>query len=254
MKVSVVTVVYNGERTIRDAIQSVVSQDYNNIEYIVIDGGSSDKTVQIVRSFRGRVSRIISEKDAGIYDAMNKGVLNAAGDVIGFLNSDDFYINNRVISTIASKFISENVGIVFGDVVYVRPDNLDKVVRYYGAKDFTPEQMSWARYPPHPAFFMKRNLFEIYGLFKTNYLIAADFELMIRLMYRHKILYSYVPEIITKMRVGGISTDLKYKWMLNKELVRACLENDLQTSFIKILARYPQKIFQQLIKKPKCVH
>ena len=185
---------------------------------------------------------------------MNKGVLNSTGDVIGFLNSDDFYINDKVISTIANKFTTENVDAVFGDVVYVKPDNLNKIVRYYGAQDFSPELMSWAKYPPHPAFFMKRDIFKKYGLFKTDYLIAADFELMVRLMYRYKISYSYVPKIITKMRIGGISTNLKYKWLINQELVRACLENGLQTSLLKILFRYPQKIFQQMVKKPKCVH
>ena len=119
-----------------------------------------------------------------------------------------------VISSIADKFINKNVDAVFGDVVYVKPDNLNKMVRYYGAQDFSPEQMSWAKYPPHPAFFMKRDLFTKYGLFKTDYLIAADFELMVRLMYRYKISYSYIPKTITKMRVGGISTNLKYKWVL----------------------------------------
>ena len=254
MKVSIVTVVFNGEKTIRDTVQSVVSQDYKNFEYIVVDGDSTDNTVQVVRSFKGRVNRIISEKDHGIYDAMNKGVLNATGDVIGFLNSDDFYINNKVISLIADQFQNKKVDAVFGDVVYVKPENLDKIVRYYSAKNFSPDQMAWGRYPPHPAFFMKRYLFEKYGLFKTDYVIAADIELMIRLMVKHRISYSYIPKVCVKMRTGGISTkNLKSKWIINKELVKACRQNDVKTNLFKILSRYPKKAFQQLLMKPKGV-
>ena len=254
MKVSIVTVCYNSEATIRDTIESVLAQIYTDVEYIIVDGASSDRTMTIVDEYKDRIAVTVSEPDKGIYDAMNKGIALASGDVIGFLNADDFYINNKSISSIVNEFNKENVDIVYGDVVYVKPDNLNKIVRYYGANNFSPEQMSFGRYPPHPAFFVKLNCFKKYGLFKTDYLIAADIELMVRLMYKHKVSYSYVSKIITKMRIGGISTDLKYKWILNKELVRTCLENGLQTNLLKILSRYPQKIFQQLVKKPKGVH
>ena len=253
MKFSIVTVVYNGEKTIQDAIQSVISQDYENIEYIIVDGNSTDNTMQIVRSFEEKVSCIISGKDHGIYDAMNKGILCATGDVVGFLNSDDFYVNNRVISLIMEQFNNKNVDAVFGDVVFVKPDDLNKIVRYYSTENFSPDQMAWGRYPPHPAFFMKRNLFKKYGIFKTDYVIAADIELMVRLMVKYKISYSYLPKVLVKMRTGGISTkNLKSKWIINKELVKACRENGVPTNIFKMFSRYPKKAFQQLLMKPKC--
>ena len=252
MKISIVTVVYNSEKTIRDTIQSVVSQNYKDIEYIVIDGQSTDNTIQIVRSFGDKIDRIISEKDNGIYDAMNKGVLNATGDVIGFLNSDDFYINNQVISSIVDEFTRKNVDAVYGDIVFVKPSNLDQVFRYYSIPNFSPDQMAWGIHPPHPAFFMKRRLFDKYGLFKTDYLIAADIELMIRLLVKHQVSYSHIPQVFVKMRTGGISTrNLKSKWIINRELVRACLQNDVQTNIFKILSRYPKKAFQQLLMRPR---
>ncbi len=255
MKISIITVVRNGKETIRDAINSVLLQEYNDLEYIIVDGASTDGTVEAikcaVKRYPKRNINFISEKDDGIYDAMNKGIRLATGDIIGILNSDDFYINNDVISTVVNVFMAENVDSVFADLVYVRADDLDKIVRYYSSATFHPKKMAYGWMPAHPTFFAKIKIYEQYGLYKTDYRIAADYELIARFLVKNKVSYSYISQVMVKMRTGGASTrNLKSNWILNKEILRACAENGIKTNIIKLLSKYPTKIFQS-IKKPK---
>ena len=254
MKISIITVAYNSKKTIQDAINSVLSQDYDNIEYIIVDGASTDGTVEVVneaiKKHNERNIKLLSEKDNGIYDAMNKGITLATGDVIGILNSDDFYINNDVISTVVNAFMAKNVDSVFADLVYVRAEALDKIVRYYSSASFNPKKMAYGWMPAHPTFFAKKEMYEQYGLYKTDYRIAADYELIARFLVKNKVSYSYIPKVLVKMRTGGASTrNLKSNWILNKEILRACAENGIKTNIIKVLSKYPAKILQS-IKKP----
>ena len=182
---------------------------------------------------------------------MNKGIRLSEGDVVGTLNSDDFYINNDVISIVINEFISKNVDSIFADLVYVRADDLGKIVRYYSSAGFYPKKMAYGWMPAHPTFFVKKKKYEQYGLYKTDYRISADYELVARFLVNNKVSYSYIPKVLVRMRTGGASTrNLKSNWILNKEILRACAENGVKTNIIKVLSKYPTKILQS-IKKPK---
>ena len=249
MKVSIITVVYNNKDTIRDAIDSVLNQKYEDIEYIVIDGNSTDGTIDVIHSYGDKITTFISEPDTGIYDAMNKGIRLATGDVVGILNSDDFYIDDEVIGRIVREFEGKGVDSVFADLVYVKPDNLQKHIRRYSSKTFKPSKFAYGWMPAHPTFFVKKEYYDKYGLYKIDYEIAADYELLIRFLHKYKLTYSHIDAVLTVMRVGGVSTSsLKSNWILNKEILRACHENDIKTSLTKIYSKYPKKIME-LFKK-----
>ena len=255
IKISIITVVWNNRRTINDAINSVLSQNYRKLEYVIVDGASSDGTVEVVeeaiRVNSAKDIKFISEKDYGIYDAMNKGILLASGDIIGTLNSDDYYLNRNVVSDIADEFVTKNVDSTFADLVYVRTDDLDKIVRYYSSADFHPKKMAYGWMPAHPTFFVKKRLYDQYGAYKTDYQISADYELIARFLVKNKASYSYIPKVLVKMRIGGASTrSLKNSWILNKEVLRACSENGIKTNIIKLLSKYPAKILHSF-KRPK---
>lgn len=244
-KVSIITVVWNNKETIKDAIDSVLNQTYENIEYIIIDGGSTDGTVEIVNSYGNKISQFLSERDKGLYDAMNKGIKLATGDVIGILNSDDFYLNNTVIEDVVAEFQKNDVGAVFGDLVYVRPSDLNRIVRKYSSKKFNPKKFAYGWMPAHPTFFLLKTYYDKYGLYKTDYKIAADFELLIRMLYLYKVPYNYIPKTFIKMRLGGISTNsLKSNIILNREILRACKENGIKTNIFKIYSKYPKKLLE----------
>lgn len=243
MKISIITVVWNNKDTIKDAIDSVLGQTYEDIEYIIVDGASSDGTVEIVQSYGDAITKFISEPDKGLYDAMNKGINLATGDVIGILNSDDFYIDKYVIEKVVKLFKEKEIDSLFADLIYVRPENLDKTVRYYDSGQFKPEKFAYGWMPAHPTFFVKKSAYDKYGLFKTDYKIAADYELLVRFLYKHKLTYFYLQKPIIKMRVGGVSTSgLKSNWVLNQEIIRACQENGIKTNMLKVLLKYPKKI------------
>ncbi len=243
IKISIITVVWNNKETIKDAIDSVLSQTYKNIEYIVVDGASSDGTVEIVKSYGDKITKFLSEPDSGLYDAMNKGLKLASGDIVGILNSDDFYIDENVVQKVVDEFEIKKVDSVFADLVFVKPDNLDKVVRYYDSSKFKPSKFVYGWMPAHPTFFVRRSIYEKYGLFKTDYKIAADYEILVRFLAKYKVSYSYLNEVIIKMRMGGVSTSgLKSNYILNKEIIRACNENGLPTNWFKVLSKYPAKI------------
>lgn len=248
MKISIVTIVFNNVKTIKDAIDSVLSQTYSDIEYIIIDGKSTDGTVEIIQSYGSKINKFVSESDNGIYDAMNKGLKLATGDVIGILNSDDFYISNHVIDKVIKEFEENNVDSIFADLVYVKSDNLNKVVRYYDSSRCFPENFKKALYPAHPTFFVKKEIYDKYGVFRTDYKIAADFDLMARFLCTHKISYAYLKEPIIKMRVGGVSTSLKSLYINSLEQLRVCRENGIDTNLLYILSKYPSKILGLFIK------
>ncbi|WP_024792139.1 glycosyltransferase family 2 protein [Candidatus Ruthturnera calyptogenae] len=247
MKLSIITVVWNNKTTIKDAIDSVLSQNYQNIEYIVIDGGSSDGTIEIIKNYQNKITKFVSEPDKGIYDAMNKGIVLATGDIIGILNSDDFYINKFVIQKIIKVF-EKKVDCVFADLVYVRPNNLEKAIRRYDNSYFSPNKFAYGWMPAHPTFFVKKEVYQKYGMFRTDLKNAADFDILVRFLYTYKISYHYLPEVIVKMRIGGVSTSLSSIWINNIETLRVCKENGIKTNIFKILSKYLQKIVG-LLKK-----
>jgi glycosyltransferase involved in cell wall biosynthesis len=249
MKISIITVVWNNEKTIKDAIDSVLSQTYENIEYIIVDGASTDDTIEIVKSYGNKITKFLSEPDKGLYDAMNKGIKLATGDVVGILNSDDFYIDESVIEKVVKTFQEQNVDSVYADLVYVKSENLDKIVRYYDSSKFHPSKFAYGWMPAHPTFFVKKEFYEKYGLFKTDYKIAADYEILVRFLKKYELSYFYLNQVIIKMRMGGVSTSgFKSNYILNKEIIRACAENGLNTNILKVLSKYPKKLLGLLRK------
>jgi glycosyltransferase involved in cell wall biosynthesis len=243
MKISIITVTYNSAATIADCISSVNAQTYPNLEHLVIDGASKDKTVEIIRNMPNRVSQLVSEPDKGIYDAMNKGIALASGDVIGILNSDDFYTSNNVIAKIASVFEKEQVNGVYGDICFVRPQNLNKLVRYYSARWFRPFLLRFGFMPPHPSVYLRRSSYQEYGLYQTDYQIAADYELLIRYLNVNRLKTRYLNFCVVTMRTGGDSTkNLKSNWILNKEIVRGCRENGIYTNMLILAFKYVFKV------------
>jgi glycosyltransferase involved in cell wall biosynthesis len=250
MKISIITVCLNSGKNIHDSIESVISQVYKNIEYIIIDGQSNDNTINVIKSFGSKIDTFRSEPDNGLYDAMNRGVSLATGDVIGFLNSDDVLFDKNIVKTIADTFGNYNVDCVFGDLVFVKPENTKKIVRYYSSKKFKPSKFKFGYMPAHPTFYCKKEIYEKFGVFETDYQIAADYELLLRFLKVHKIKYKYIPKIFVKMRTGGISTkSIKSNWVLNLEILRACKRNNLDTTLVNIYLKYFGKIFE-FIKRP----
>lgn len=245
MKVSLLTVTYNSALTLQDTIDSVAKQNYPGIEYIIVDGASKDATISIIQKNQSVVSHWISEPDKGIYDAMNKAIKMATGEVVGIINSDDFYSRHDIISQVAFAFREEQVDAVFGDLVFVSPGNLNKVVRTYSSRNWHPDKFSRGFMPAHPTFFVRRKYYEQLGLFKTDYRIAADYELLIRFLYVHRLRYKYLPITMVTMRRGGASTGgIRSNIILNNEIVRACKENGIHTNVFKIYPKYLIKIFE----------
>ena len=246
-RISIITVSYNNAGTIADAINSVLAQTYKDIEYIVVDGASTDGTKDIVASFGQRISRFISEPDKGLYDAINKGIRIASGEIVGILNSDDFFCNNTVIERIVESFRENEIDAVFGDVRFVDTVNTSKVVRYYSSKHFKPARFRFGFMPAHSSFYVKRELFEKLGYYKTDYKIAADYELLIRFLYIHKIIYKYLEMPFVSMRMGGVSNKSIHSiYTLNKEIAKACRENGIKTNYIFIYSKYFSKLFEFL--------
>ena len=250
MDISIITVSYNAARTIEESILSVVAQEHVSIEHIIIDGGSTDGTRVAIEKHRNSLAHVVVEPDNGVYDAMNKGIRLASGDIIGILNADDVYYNNTCLQKVIDAFTEFDTDAVFGDLVYVKPNNPNKIVRYYRSDMFSVEKFARGCMPAHPTFFVRRECYDKYGLFSTDYRIAADFELLVRFLFKNKISYHYIPDILVKMRTGGISTrNLKSNLILNKEIVRACRANGLDTNIAKVLSKYLTKSFQ-LIRRP----
>ena len=245
MKISIITATYNSAKTIRDTIESVLAQSYTNFEYIIVDGASKDDTLKIISEYGDRISKVISEPDKGIYDAMNKGIAAATGDVVGILNSDDFYTTNDVLAQIAQQFEKDDTDAVYGDIQFVNPSNLDKIVRYYSSKIFRPSLFRFGFMPAHPSFYVKRACYSTLGNYHLDYKIASDYDLLIRFLYKERISTSYLPTSIVTMRTGGVSTDgVQSRIVLNKEIVKACKRYGIYTNMFFLCFKYLYKIFE----------
>jgi len=243
MKVSIITIAYNSAETIEDTIKSIVTQNYSNLEYIIIDGGSTDKTLSIVDKFKDSITTIVSEPDKGIYDAMNKGVQNAIGDIVWILNSDDIYADNKVVSRIVEAI--GNKDSIYADLVYVDRDNTDKVTRYWKSGKYRKGIFKSGWMPPHPTFFIKKSCYNQYGTYNLQLKSAADYELMLRMLHKHNISVAYLPEVITKMRVGGQSNaTLVNRIKANKEDKLAWSINDLKPGPLTLIMKPVRKISQ----------
>lgn len=228
MKVSIITVVYNAEHTVAGAIESVLSQDYKNIEYIIVDGASTDGTLNVVKKHKQHIAKIISEKDKGIYDAMNKGIAAASGDIIGILNADDFYASKDAISSIVKEFKNAKSDAVYSDLVYVDQLNTDKVVRYWKSSSFSKKMFFNGEFPPHPTLFINRSVYKRLGAFRIDLKLSADFELMLRYLGKNAITTSYMPKVLIAMRMGGASNaSVKRIWKSLMECVKAFKINGL---------------------------
>jgi glycosyltransferase involved in cell wall biosynthesis len=242
-KISLITVAYNAENTISRCIESVVGQNLKNIEYIIIDGGSTDKTLGIINRYKNHVTVLVSEPDKGIYDAMNKGITLASGDIVGVLNADDFFADEEVLSAVSRAFTEQNVDILYADLDYV--DNDDKVVRKWRSGGYKHGMFNRGWMPPHPTFYCKRNLFEQFGLYSLNYGTAADYELMLRYMHLKRIRAFYLKKVIIKMKIGGISN----KSLSNRVKglffdLRAMRNNEILLPLVTLIFKPLRKIIQ----------
>lgn len=236
--------------TLRQAIESVLSQTYHDIEYIIIDGGSTDGTVEIVREYSNRIAQFISEPDGGIYDAMNKGIALASGDIIAFLNADDLYAANDVIANVADVFLRSEADVVFGDLVYVDRLDISNVVRFYSARNFAPWKLRFGWMPPHPATFVRAEVYREAGGFDTAYRIASDYEFMVRIFHVYRRRYRWMDQILVRMRLGGISTSgLLTTLQINREIARACRKNGLYTTTPLLMLKAPWKVLEY-VKRP----
>ena len=211
---SVITVVFNGAATLEYTIRSVIEQTYGNVEHLIVDGGSTDATMDILRKYHGNIDYWVSEKDAGIYDAMNKGIALARGEYTGMLNSDDFFASPSALETIAARLKASDVDAVFSCLDIVDPANLDRVLRKYRISSFSPFMLRIGIMPPHPTFYCKKSCYEKSGPYRTDYRIAADFEMLVRLLLKHSITWEFIDETTVKMRSGGLSSSgIKSNWL-----------------------------------------
>lgn len=251
LKISIVTVSLNSVNTIKHTIESVISQDYDNIEYIIVDGGSSDGTVEIVSRYDKYVKYFVSEPDNGIYDGMNKGIEMATGDIVGILNSDDFYPNSFILSNVVKSFEKYGCDAVYGDLVYVKANNISKITRYWKAGDYSTQKIKNGWMLPHPTFFVRKEIYERYGLYDTDLSSAADYGMILKLLYKHNILVYYIPMILVNMRVGGESNrSLFNRLKANKEDSLAWTKNQLnRPMFIRF--KKPLQKLKQFFLKPK---
>ncbi len=248
MKVSVITVCYNSEKTIERTVQSVISQSYPEIEYIIIDGNSSDQTLNILKKYSTFIKYLVSEDDLGIYDAMNKGLQKASGDIICFLNSDDIYASENVIQNVVYRMQIENLEAFFGGVVFFRGNNPDRIVRTYRYSNFNLNMFASGWMPAHPSTFLCNSLIQKNGLFNCDFKIAGDFDYLLRLFKNYNFKYACTDNILVKMQSGGISNkNLNSKFLLNKEIYYSCKKHEIDTNFLKIYMRYLKKILEYLI-------
>lgn len=235
MKISIITIAYNSENSISDAINSVLSQTYPDIEYIIVDGKSKDKTVEIVKSYGNKISKFVSEPDKGIYDALNKGIEMASGDVVGFMHSDDLFADEHVIEKVAGLFKEKDVDSIYGDLNYVFKNDTNKILRYWKSGDFTLSRLKFGWMPPHPTFYVKRKIYEKYGGFDIDFKISSDYDSMLRFLGKYKISTAYLPEVMIKMRVGGASNrSLKNIIQKSTEDFRAIRKNKFGNIFTLI--------------------
>jgi len=246
MKISIITVVYNNERTIEEAMKSVLEQTYKNIEYVIIDGKSKDNTVNIINGFKDKLGYFISEKDSGLYHAMNKGILASKGEIIGILNSDDLYQDLDVISDVMKQFNNDpELDILYGDLIYVKPDNINRVVRNWISKKYYDRFFENANVPPHPTLFVRRKVYQQEGLFNLQFRLAADYEFMLRIFKKHNFKCKYYNRLIVKMRLGG-ATNASFTNIIkqNKEILKAWKLNNLKAPIFLMPLRMIKRLNQ----------
>lgn len=245
MKVSVITVGRNSAATLPDTLRSVAGQSFPRVEHIVVDGNSTDATREIVALHGSHVAKFLSEPDRGIYDAMNKGLALASGDIIGFLNADDLYADEHVLERVVRAMERDNLDAAFGDVAFFRTGEPGCVLRRYRSDRFHPRRLAWGWMPAHPALFMRREVFRRVGQFRIDYRIAGDFEFIARAFKDDGLRYRHLPDILVMMRTGGVSTSgWRNTLTLNREVLRACRENGISTNLMKILSKYPAKLLE----------
>ncbi len=253
MKISLITVTFNSAETLRDTMQSVLNQTFKDIDYIIVDGNSKDSTLDIVKEFEpkfeGRL-RWVSEPDKGIYDAMNKGVRMAQGDVVGILNSDDFFASDHVLQTVADAFAG-NPALegVYADVRYVNWHDTTKTVRMFSGKDFKREKLCWGKMPPHPSFYVKRSCYDRFGLYSLDYPICSDYDMFVKMIWVGNINTLYINDVFVNMRSGGTSSNgIRVHRKIMRERVRCVREHKMPSNFFKQNWRYFERIIS-LIKK-----
>jgi glycosyltransferase involved in cell wall biosynthesis len=247
MKVSIITVCFNSEKTIEDTLKSVTSQTYPDIEYIVVDGLSKDGTNEIVQRYSDIVSVHVSEKDNGLYDAMNKGIQLATGDVIGILNSDDIFFNEIIIQEVVDNI--QNIDCVYADIGFYKEHDLGKKVRHYSSNGFSFRKLSRGIMPAHPSVYVRSECYAQAGFYNVDYEIASDFDMVVKLFNLPNFKSRYIPIEFVKMRMGGVSTGgFKANIQLNKEILQSCRENNIKSSWFRLLSKYPKKILGYIFK------
>ena len=245
MKISIITITYNSASTIEETLLSVINQTYSTIEYIIVDGKSTDDTLKIIEKYKNKIAKVVSEKDNGLYDALNKGIEMATGEVIGILHSDDFYIDKYVIQKYADTFLKKGTDAVYSDLYYVDKTNTDKIIRKWKSGDYSENSFINGWMPPHPTFFVKKELYRKLGAFNTDFKSAADYELMLRFIQKNKISISYLPEYCVKMRIGGKSNvSVQNRVNANLEDRRAWEINGLKPRFYTLYLKPFRKILQ----------
>ncbi|HRN78732.1 MAG TPA: glycosyltransferase family 2 protein [Ferruginibacter sp.] len=250
MRVTIITPTFNSEKYLNACIQSVIEQDYHDIEHIVVDGLSTDSTMEIVRSHKNHLAASISEKDRGMYDAINKGMAIATGDIIGILNSDDVLASNDVISTIVQTFQQNPVDTIYGDLQYVDPDDINKIYRTWKGKPFKRSRFKYGWMPAHPTFYIKRSLVNQYGGYENHFYSAADYEFMSRYLFVHKVSSYYLPKLLVKMRRGGQSnSNLKQRLRANRRDYLAMKKNKIPLPFLVAILKPLSKLPQYYKKK-----
>lgn len=249
IKISIITVVFNNGATIEDTIRSIESQTYRDVEHIAIDGGSTDRTLQVIAAHRDKIAHFVSEPDRGIFDAMNKGLRFATGDVVAFLNADDVYADTEVLQRVADAFADPAVQVSYADLVYVDPRDLDKQVRYWKSRDFRPGLFARGWVPAHPTFFARRSAYQQYGGYDESLGLAADFDLMMRLLEHYRLKSVYIPRVAVKMRLGGVSNrSIRNIVRQNIDIVRACRKNHVWVSPLFFLAKPLAKLSQYVLR------
>jgi len=248
MKISIITACFNSAATIRDTLKSVSQQTYPDIEHIIVDGASSDDTLNIVSEFP-HVGKVASGRDKGIYDAMNKGIRFSSGDVIGILNSDDVYANGNVISMVMEEFKRSSAEAVYADLQYVKHNDLNKVTRTWHSGNFSKRKFYFGWMPPHPTFFVRKQVYEQLGTFNCNFRSAADYEFMLRVLLKNNVRVAYIPEVIVKMRAGGVSNaTIKNRLRANREDREAWRINEIRPYFFTIPFKPLRKVLQFILR------
>lgn len=248
---SVVVPVRNMQATILRTLDSIFSQVGVEVQVIVIDGASTDGTLDKIELYRDRLSVVVSEPDSGVYHAINKGLQKVEGDFVAILNGDDYYSGPSVLFSYVEKFADPAIGIVFGDLEFFLPGSPSKTIRSYSSERFHPRKLKYGWMPPHPTMIVRRQVYDLVGPYSADYEISSDFEFVVRALWKHKVAYARVPSIVVRMQYGGLSTKgIKATYILNNEIIRACKSNGLHTSWLFILLKLPGKLLEFLPRKP----